>query len=51
MYICQAAAGIHLRLIFDKDEFPIQTVTENKPLSEINKKYISLWLNLCYSIG
>ena len=38
MYICQVAAGIHLRLIFDKDEFPIQTVTENKPLSEINKK-------------
>ena len=38
MYICQAATGIHLRLIFDKDEFPIQTVTENKPLSEINKK-------------
>ena len=38
MYICQAAAGIYLRLIFDENEFSTQTVTENKPLSEINKK-------------
>ena len=38
MYIYQAAAGIHFRLFFDENEFPTQTVTENKPLSEINKK-------------
>ena len=38
MYIYQAAAGIHFRLFFDENEFSTQTVTENKPLSEINKK-------------
>ena len=38
MYIYQAATGTHFRLSFDENEFPTQTVTENKPLSEINKK-------------